>query len=203
MKERPILFQTEMVKAILADRKSQTRRVIKPQLPRGGDKLQVQESSRAIEHCPYGRVGDRLWVRETWAAVCQNEYGQVLQWRDVAKENRKEERCMTIYKADETELNSEYEGSWIPSIFMPRWASRLTLEITDVRAQRIQEISEYDAEQEGVQVSHYYCDEGEFPAHRCDPVGKFKELWDSINGRRPGCSWQENPWVWCLSFKVI
>lgn len=226
MKERPILFSTDMVKAILDGKKSQTRRVIKPtqsepKVPPlymepwviGGEQETDKDglpcwvgthpdypTGQKWFSCPYGLVGDRLWVKETWQAYTPDG----LAYSALSKEQKQEVELFNwaiVDKATSPELKREGDP-WIPSIFMPRWASRITLEITDVRVQRIQDISEYDAEQEGVKVSHYYCDEGEFPAHRCDPIGKFRELWDSINAKR-GYRWEQNPWVWVIEFRRI
>lgn len=184
VRERPILFSGDMVKAILDYRKTQTRRVMRPQpwthldtgeLWLGEYRLDDVLVDR-VGACKY-RVGDRLWVRETF---CDNGGGE--------------------YEYKATSLS--VAGSWAPSIYMPRAASRITLEITRVRFERLQDIALADVEAEGVQLNHYYCDEsgGAF-GHRCEPVERFKELWDKINGKR--ASWESNPWVWVITFKLL
>lgn len=175
MKERPILFSGEMVRAILEGRKTQTRRVIRDNLLSRFDDLNLDSYSDRnpsyetecgqlvlmTDLCPYGQVGDRLWVRETWA-YCP--------YRD----------CF-FYRADNF---SEDKFKWKPSIHMIRAASRITLEITGVRVERLQDISEEDAIAEGMNPEL--------------PRAKFRFLWESINGKG---SWNLNPWVWVIEFK--
>ena len=175
MKERPILMNTENVKAILADRKSQTRRVIKPQPElRVSDEQYKANMTKLIYLCPYGQVGDRLWVRETF---CEHTTGGV------------------IYRADEKPLEGIYSyHTWRPSIHMPRWASRITLEITEVRVERVQEITEEDAKTEGVNEISLIDRDGYYSS--------FADLWDSINAKR-GYGWDTNPWVWVISFDKV
>jgi len=212
-KERPILFSGPMVRAILTGEKTQTRRVVK-QL-RGMDPADVRlartqggypdgvrpvwecdycEPDIFSTPCPYGQPGDRLWVRETWQSV---PYGPHRDWpgcpdtrpHGVCESNR---ATVVIWRADGEMPGPEI---WRPSIFMPRWASRLTLEIAGVRVERLQAISEDDAWAEG------------FP----DPEGRnreyadrarywFKTLWGEINGKE---SWDANPWVWVIEFRKI
>ena len=197
-RERPILFSGAMVRAILAGQKTQTRRMVKPQprpTKRGWwewgyalGKTQAASPRRSVWHaetwqreagtapledfCPYGQPGGRLWVRETWGKLDMGS---------------------ACYRADD-EAAVPADGRWRPSIHMPRWASRLTLEVTEVRVQRLQEISEEDALAEGI------------PPRTDDhvlAVPRFRTLWESINGERPGCSWESNPWVWCVSFRRV
>ena len=194
MKERPIIFTTEMVKAILEGRKTQTRRAIEPQ-PKyderyiGGWCLEGRRSITPIEIfnkglmqgcCPYGQVGDRLWVRETW---------QTTELQD----------CV-LYKADYTKDDLQAEqcdfGKWRPSIHMFRQDSRITLEITDIRVERLQEIKATDALKEGVGLNKPYIHAD------LKVLADFTELWDSLNAQR-GYSWDLNPWVWVISFKEI
>lgn len=171
MKERPILFSGAMVRATLADRKTQTRRVI---TERYQQCLSPEDEPEAfLEFCPYGQPGDRLWVRETWCYV-----GEVVP-----------EPIECIYKA----TDPDWQGGWTPSIFMPRWASRITLEVVSVRVERVQNISEEDAKAEGVIPL-----EPRTGLYRCE----FERVWDSINARR-GYSWDSNPFVWCVSFRRI
>ncbi len=219
MKERPILFSAEMVKAILAGRKTQTRRIFKGLTPPDciGNHSCVVEDGVAKFHlnerlamhegewtkCPYGKPGDRLWVRETW--------------RTDASLDRKSPRLFTKwpveYLADGCRLEhgatyGHTDGKPRPSIFMPRWASRITLEITGVRVERLQEISEEDAKAEG--VDRACSDPYEIAAaESCDDPGYFSptsysegfELaWNEINGKH--ASWASNPWVWVVEFRV-
>ncbi len=182
MKERPILFSASMVRAIQAGTKTQTRRIVKPQpsqqlldeyarirRERGAQKDDAGMLSECLP-CPYGVPGDRLWVRETW----HTPYG-----------------TRVFYRADhlhDPKGDRQHGIAWTPSIHMPRWASRITLEVTEVRVERLQDISEADARSEGVT-----------PADCCDAhYHGFRLLWESING--PG-SWDANPWVWVMSFR--
>lgn len=197
IKERPILFSGPMVCAILDGRKTQTRRLLK--LPkcmewyqelggeakgwfcevRGAGWWHVEELV-----CPYGDAGYHLWVRETWRRI---ETGMNSGKAD--------------YRADDPSASGLGFMPWRPSIFMRRADSRITLEITDVRTERLQEITEEDAQAEGVQMGYQpYSVEGRTPP---TPVGYrpvFKRLWDSINGDD---SWDANPWVWAISFRVV
>jgi len=183
---KPILFSTDMVKAILAGRKTQTRRVVKPQpitLPQGfyfHPKKNIaihiignpSKHTAVTKHCPYGQIGDILWVRETWA-----EYGPIA--------------GKFHYKADH--INGPYvnDFKWKPSIHMPREACRLFLRITSVRVERLQNITEADAIAEGIQYN------SDAPASITNK-GSFAKLWESINGP---ASWQANPWVWVVEFE--
>ena len=176
MKERPILFSGEMVRAILDGRKTQTRRVVKP--PKG-----MSERYAGVDFpCPYGVRGDRLWVREAFSrCAC----GLCLRgWP-------KNGYHMPSYRAD-TERDIVYH----PSIHMPRWASRIDLEITGIRVERVQDISEHDVLCEGVRW------DGEHDSPWMLQLNTFHQLWDSINGKR-GYGWDKNPWVWVVEFKRI
>lgn len=162
--EHPILFSGQMVNAILTGKKTQTRRVIKPQ-----SLLDNHTRVDACYKCPYGAPGDLLWVRETFDV------------RTVAGDT------VVFYRAD---CGSDGDGAkWKPSIFMPRALSRISLKITDVRVERLQEMKREEAEAEGI---------GDSPLWR--PA--FKQLWDAINAKR-GHSWDSNPWVWVIKFEVI
>lgn len=177
MKERPILFQPPLVVEILGGRKTQTRRVVKdPTLARLN--YGMPQRFMLVPDCPYGVVGDRLWVRETWSVS--------------GKKFRPGGRV--VYKADGSEALPDDTGKkrWIPSIFMPRDACRLLLEIIEIRVERLQDIDDNDAEQEG--VSQYLWGMG------FSPIEEFKELWVHINGPQ---SWIDNPWVWVVTFKKI
>lgn len=189
VRERPILFSTPMVKALLAGTKTQTRRVLREREARlvqdvcgGGVEPVVWWPMDLNEPmpCPYGGVGARLWVRETHGWV--SGAGRRL-----------------VYAADGAPADrfsgTEIEGmKWAPSIFMRRADSRTTLEITDVRVQRVQEISEEDAIEEGCPGDH--------AADRdLDAVDEYRRLWDSINGKRS--PWESNPWVWAITFRRV
>ena len=188
MKERPIIFNTEMIQAILDDRKSQTRRVIKPQpkidiniIPRGYCTLHDENGNWKIPR--YGKIGDKLWVRETFHCYGQTEI---------------------IYKAD----NKPSFHGWTPSIFMPRIASRITLEITNIRPERVQDITTREAIKEGVKPDSLnkafgtiwwkLYDTGKYET--VNPIKSFQTLWDSINAKR-GYPYKSNPWVWVIQFK--
>lgn len=231
MIERPILFKGEMVTAILSGQKTQTRRIWK--MPPGMDwyvsgALRGEETGDICDltgpgwcsvdevTCPHGRPGDRLWVREAhWWLKDEPDhscgyYPPKLTAEDVE------------YRAD----GDDARKVWRPSIHMPRWASRITLEITGVRVERLQDISEADAEAEGCERLGF---EREVPDWKicpkcggtrlhdaigssggvvfdvdctaCDTyVKRYKHLWESINGAG---SWNLNPWVWVVEFKVV
>lgn len=192
MKERPILMCGSMVLASLEGRKTQTRRTVKDVDPIEDLTFSNQDGTRHRRvcsgaygpwvTCPYGQPGDRLWVRETWAPTPGGP---------ATKENG------ALYRADGHDAN----WLWKPSIHMPRWASRLTLEIVSVRVERLQDISEEDAKSEGVEVlsQGFKCYLG--ADCQCgDARMSFMSLWESING--PG-SWEKNDWVWVIEFKRL
>ena len=212
MKERPILFSGPMVRAILEDRKTQTRKVVKPQPPPNCAYLCVAMNGwawsdgstvdydyfpkdREALMCPYGVPGDRIWVRETFTLQCDVD-GDAPPFSDGRPIQRMPDDydfpfrwLQPHYKATDPEPelacerpnceNNEPHCHWNPSIHMPRWASRITLEITEVRVQRLQEISEEDAKEEGVPF-----------------------LWVLLNAKR-GFGWKVNPWVWAINFKRV
>jgi hypothetical protein len=187
--ERPILFNGEMVRAILSGRKTQTRRIVKPQPP---DMCEWDQASRTfvskdarygvLRPCPYGTVGDRLWVRETWGLNSGNF--SFLSLRYFADDERRLIPGKTLLDVH------DYWGKR-PSIHMPRWASRITLEITGVRVERLQDISEADAAAEGVTLK-----EPELETY----YSGFTSIWESINGPD---SWLANPWVWVVEFRKV
>ncbi|ELY4660411.1 hypothetical protein SNO30_003083 [Cronobacter sakazakii] len=202
MTERPIIFNAEMVRAILDGRKAQTRRIIKLDHERGMKNPVVRGKDGAASYagcplasmlCPFGQPSDRLWVRETWAEAGASAPD------------------LKLYRANYPEhVPSHYENvppaeeiRWKPSIHMPRWASRITLEITGVRVERLASITEEDARAEGVQQirggfwRHY---QPEWTQHQLSARGSFVTLWKSIYGEE---SWQANPWVWVIEFKSI
>ncbi len=184
--ERPILFSSPMVRAILDGRKTQTRRVIKPQPEPVMEVLSdgphvtytINARNTSDYHCPYGGAGDRLWVRETWCPHwAGDDCGEGPQGVCYAATNREPDPLR-----------------WRPSIHMPRWASRITLTVTGVRVERVQDITEADAEAEG-------CCVGVGAGNWRNTVHMFQGLWDSINAKR-GYWWDENPWVWVVKFSV-
>lgn len=211
---RPILFSTPMVQAILDGRKTQTRRIIK-NYPTNDEAINLKDvfehnSDYVISQSPYGKVGDTLWVRETFTIKKPIDAEQ--DWQSFG------------YKSDGYELRPDEK--WKPSIFMSKEACRLFLEVTKVRVERLNDISEMDARSEGVE---FYFNEmfqetrfkdyqkakpGGFKPQRFykterpilgygewrEAISSFISLWESINGRK---SWDKNPWVWVYEFKRI
>ena len=218
MKERPIIFSAPMVRAIQEGRKTQTRRVVKPQPSEKGEdelnpgdvvfqisterKLMKLKESRGEGmrragllngynyNCPYGRTGDRLWVREAWSVGYEYDH---LPPKSILKTSRIQ------YEAGPLFFEPHNRGKTRPSIFMPRWASRITLEIAGVRVERLQDISESDAEAEGCEGWYDPLVEGCTDGR--NPSDVFQELWDSINGKKH--PWESNPWVWAIEFKKL
>lgn len=213
MKERPILFSGEMVKAILNDTKTMTRRV-----------NSIGEYYISDKKCPYGVVGDRLWVRETWGDL---DYYQGNVAIHVLKDSNGVEHDI-VYSAEcqgyfewtdevgfpEYRKDGTEASRWRPSIFMPRWASRITLEITDIKVEQLQDITEEDAIAEGIHLCAGIDEEGYTHGYHWGPVSDtellfnsatsaYRKLWDSINGKKPDKAWDDNPWVWVISFKVV
>lgn len=200
MKERPLLFSAPMVRALIAGTKSQTRRVVKapgwdPASPEYGGLTGIKQHAderiglqayfwharSALAHgvrCPYGQPGDRLWVRETW-----RRYGDGI-----------------AYRADygDASFADEVHAPWKPSIHMPRCLSRITLEITGVRVERLKDISADDAYDEGAAdwAAETQRNGNKWP----NIVRAYQGLWESING--PG-SWDANPWCWVIEFRRV
>lgn len=209
MKEHPIIFSDEMVNSILGVRKTQTRRVIKPQ-PSGGEQFhlmgwdwsqghcQFGDEKGPIYpeiHCKYGKPGDRLWVKENWAIAEHVSLGVGISYpKDPETGNA------VMFKATyKNESFPEFIPKWISSRFMPRWARRITLEIVNIRVERVQEISEKDAKVEGAPLGRVLgWGRLGMQSHR----EGFIELWDSINAKR-GYGWDVSPWVWVIEFKRI
>jgi hypothetical protein len=209
MKEHPILFSSEMVNAVLAERKTQTRRVIKPLLryhPNLGhfwkkDKSlswmsKTEVAKNLVTRCPYGQPGDRLWVKETWKAeelVLNGLDGIRYRADDCFRPIENNQAAAELW------VVAKREGQpWRPSIYMPRWASRITLEIISVRVEKVQEISEKDAEAEGIHLLGL--PEIERYNHPRKHIAAFREIWNLINAKR-GYGWDVNPWVWVIDFK--
>ncbi|ELB7342837.1 hypothetical protein RS557_000011 [Klebsiella michiganensis] len=253
MTERGMIFNGEMVRALLDDRKTQTRRIMKPQpepCHRGGHwwpsnvfktMLHVEEEMQngkggwgglVGDACPFGDVGDRIWVRETWGVVSHelDEDGRIQPWKPDRPATAIHEMPFgngyysghAIYAADGDFTWGDDDGyedgrsCWKPSIHMPRAASRILLEITDVRVERLNAISPEDAESEGLERTNFtgFGDEPGLPSYPepdvyFDPLKKqwkeyppeaFAGLWESIYGEG---SWKANPWVWVISFKRV
>jgi len=188
MTERPIIFSSPMVRAILDGRKTQTRRVVKN--ARGANSLYAGEhdglwvverfgdAASTMIKCPYGKPGDRLWVRETWSI----------------------EDGLIIYRADLDDWSHLPGVRWSPSIFMFRDNSRITLEVIEVRVQRVQDISEEDVRAEGISADSASQFVGH--GHPIDDTAwiiAYADLWNHINGKK--YPWKSNVWVWAISFK--
>ena len=230
MKERPILFSAPMVRALLDGRKTQTRRVAKftdagyLKEPCGHRRWHRGDPD-AVQACPFGGIGDRLWVRETWKFTGWSGDGEPwIHYRADDKQvfidgrNIPEtwgELLMDVWSVLSAEDNFQIDQKaadrkWRPSIHMPRWASRITLEVTGVRVERLQEISEDDAKAEGVEpwvIGDGWREYGLPPsveAAGTHPLrsarDSFASLWESING--PG-SWEANPFVWVIEFRRV
>ncbi|TYX24743.1 hypothetical protein [Klebsiella pneumoniae] len=231
MTERGMIFNAEMVRAILDGRKTQTRRVIANV---GHDNcLPLQKRTKTKDGiythvmdahiyglCPFGKIGDRIWVRETWATL-GNEDGCCVDWEgNLCKGD--ERSAARIYRASCEQRPGDYglwsipddaywkphtkehkfEGAWRPSIHMPRWASRILLEITDVRVERLNAISQEDAQAEGMELTGWrptYSDP-DSGGEVMTPYDNFAELWSSIYGEG---SWKADPWVWVIEFKRV
>lgn len=211
MKEHPILFSGPMVRAILEGRKMQTRRIAKPRRKPSlldgtwTDGYVLDEGNREwlMRDCPFGAIGDRLWVRETFAEI------GCIGWPI--------DKFEYAYRADFEHNDGNWQGDadmcfekWKPSIFMPRAASRILLEITDIRVERLNDISEHDSIAEGVESwteerwksrpTHYkiyHREPGDESTYSSKAKVSYETLWQSINGPN---SWNDNPFVWAISF---
>jgi len=219
-KTKPMIFNGEMVRAILEERKTQTRRVIKPQIdwlmkyPKSvnvekwvnhqnntwwGMPNHIEDSDPSPAHfcivkCPYGRPGDQLWVRETFQYLNFFKYNGIGYRADGGlKEFQKDfiQFPSSLVDIDDLVYN---DTPWRPSIYMPRWASRIDLEITNVRVERVQGIPIDNITDEGVGIPDW---------DTADVLlAKWIKLWDSINAKR-GYSWDVNPWVWVINFRKV
>ncbi|HBT0501349.1 hypothetical protein [Klebsiella pneumoniae] len=227
MTERGMIFNAEMVRAILAGRKTQTRRIMKVQPSEAFTPMNMaletdykarwytpgvvdkdgylQPASKEVfgvsnenegYSCPFGAVGDRIWVRETFTG----HYLDDDQIQDI-KDGRDKASSLCEYRADYPDGYQAADG-WTPSIHMPRWASRILLEITDVRVERLNAISQEDAQAEGMELTGWrptYSDP-DSGGEVMTPYDNFAELWSSIYGEG---SWKANGWVWVISFKRV
>lgn len=230
MKERPIIMAAESVRAILAGRKRQMRRAVKPQprhmngiVPMWGvspppDPVEFGEKwcwreagpdypddSSDDRRCPYGVPGDRLWVKETYIVGHADGHGG---WSVLRPSGASDQDGRVFYRASFREPPPHSAGAlpWRTSLFMPRWASRLTLEVTGVRVERLQDISEEDAKAEGVERDTEPCDHRRFTCDEVNCAGStyrstFWDRWDAINAKR--APWSSNPWVWVVEFRLL
>ncbi|HEO9810787.1 TPA: morphogenetic protein [Klebsiella variicola] len=208
IREKGLIFNSEMVRALLDGRKTQTRRIIKPQpeatlsgslsgkwLSRPLNGLLLPKIEDIAIHCPFGVVGDRIWVRETFQGPLF-DYDLMDSYCKDPTPFEKPEFC--VYKADGVPAPEFYDADdelhccWRPSIHMPRWACRILLEITNVRVERLKSISDGDAIREG-------CSTADMMSGDC-VADVFARLWASIYGSD---SWNANPWVWVIEFKRV
>ncbi|WP_116818225.1 hypothetical protein [Pseudomonas syringae] len=217
-KERPILFSAPMVRVILSGQKTVTRREVKKPaaldcLAAGFEPAFLALPGNA-DLCPYGKVGDRLWVRETWGVISHDfdENGNMIDWKADRPASKIREMRFgrgyysghVIYRADgeaawagDDDGGGDDRSAWKPSIHMPRIASRILLEITDIRVERLQDISKVQALAEGVMS----CEQDIDPdGNGYEPLELFGGLWTMINGDG---SWQSNPWVWVVEFERV
>ncbi|HHQ5720040.1 TPA: morphogenetic protein [Klebsiella variicola subsp. variicola] len=212
MTERGMIFNAEMVRAILDGRKTQTRRPVKFPVhdknlgcELAGNELAGELSAGNYLNSAFGKPGDRIWVRETFQGPLF-DYDLMDSYCKDPTPFEKPEFC--VYKADGVPAPEFYDADdelhccWRPSIHMPRWASRILLEITDVRVERLNAISQEDAQAEGMELTGWrptYSDP-DSGGEVMTPYDNFAELWSSIYGDE---SWKANPWVWVISFKRV
>lgn len=210
MKEKPIIFNTEMVKAILGGRKTQTRRIIKPQpedigavkltkvtfqLPydwfytSNSGKIGIFKTNGA--KCPHGQPGDRLWVRETWRPSQIEDKA----WYKAGIWNCTKDQLITVH---DSHKGLDGKNKWKPSIHMFKKYARIWLEITDIKVERLQDITYSEIIAEG--FTHFLTDEQQTDGeHRYRAKQFFAKFWDSINGKKH--PWESNSWVWVIDFK--
>ena len=217
MRERPIIFNADMVRAVLDGRKKQTRRIMREQpevipkedefdqpgfwIPFNAGKTMVRNEDMYIA-CPFGLKGDRLWVRETFRVHSRATDVATL----VYKASEQQSWTQQTHRVPIEKCNKPaVVDTWTPSIHMPIWASRITLEVTGVRVERLRDISEKDAAAEGVPLAGDLLPD--YPGTYLTPKGDFatakvafQRLWESIYGAG---SWQANPWVWVVEFTRV
>jgi hypothetical protein len=223
MNIKPILFSTPMVQSILEGRKTMTRRIIKPQ-PLNFDVKKIIDWDDVIYSLPKYKVGDILWLRETWGVATRPHpikgWVDGFEYKADCKYIDEENDLLPIYECEGFDFEKYQSGKWKPSLFMPKEACRLFLKITNVKVERLQDISEKDAKAEGVEsciadrenfgvraagmrlyrdydrknnsLKDYPCNGFEFAKT------SFETLWQSINGEQ---SWNDNPYVWVLEFE--
>lgn len=214
MRERPILFSAPMVRAILEGRKTQTRRVVKLPKWAGANCIEVNERDMPLvvaeaTGClaempfPYGQPGDRLWVREAFADLLNT---------GIEHRPTPESPIQRFAYAADTppgsygdECRKDYGIKWQPSIHMPRWASRILLEVTAIRVERLQDISEADAQAEGAYADAacngmFTTDGNTYTTKQDGAAGAYAELWERLHGDD---AWAANPWVWVVEFKKL
>lgn len=190
MSERPLICCVESVRAFLAGRKTQTRRVIKPQ------PTKIIPPKTILERCPYGKVGDLLWVRETYARW-SNDFSNIIyqdnpEFAGLGKQNV----VLNKLRASEKTTNKmECVGFWqkVPAIFMPKCAARIWLQITNIRVERLQGITEEDAIAEGMKA---------ISEQARSYIAQYAILWNKLNAKR-GWPWEKNPWVWMIEMKKL
>lgn len=229
--ERPIIFDTEMVRAILDNRKTQTRRIIKPK-PEPREMIGAPKSFLAFGYdstpnsrkchpafgfvteneyfkCPYGKPGDLLYVRETFFNIAIFTSCLQVRFEDVYDYGSGER---IIYKADNHPI-IDFNYKWKPSIHMPKKYARIWLKIKDIRVERVQNISKEDAKYEGIErvggvfscspyKNYAFGKSRKRKLHCSSPIRSFQTLWDSINKKR-GYGWAVNPWVWIVEFERV
>jgi hypothetical protein len=212
MKERPIIFSAPMVRAILAGTKTQTRRIIDERMfiafedpdqrPIYQSDPRFGEAASEWARCPYGTPGDRLWVRETFVPLKDGNVVPIADatyalFRDGAQKYRGEDGFSPGLAEYAPGARDAVRGKWKPSIYLPRWASRITLDVTDVRVERLQEITAEGCIAEGI------------PSRGIEPpciasailyIADFEKAWNAIHGAG---SWGANPWVWVIEFRRI
>lgn len=186
VKERGMIFNDEMVRAILGGNKTQTRRIVEEKFY--GRAVAVELLAK---HCPYGQPGDRIWVRETYRVHGKATDVATLVYRASVRNSWTEQ----THRVPVEVCNKPVSEKWTPSIHMPRWASRILLEITDVRVERLHDMSEADAKAEGASPATYKIT----PPEAVYRVG-FGDIWRGIYGQE---NWLSNPWVWVIEFKRI
>lgn len=210
MKERGIIFNAEMVRAILDGRKTQTRRIVKNVMPDNGMWLKKPTKTRSgttthvldapkYNLCPLGKAGGHLWVRETWMPDAPRDGT----WGDVEFYGCKDSQLSMIPECYRTPEHCIYRSSWdgaemigwTPSIHMPRWASRITLEITDIRVERLKVAGDTEFKAEGYPLVR------ELTGGSMDPFYWFRNLWDSVSPTN--FKYADNPWVWVIEFKKV
>ncbi|HBL5309986.1 TPA: hypothetical protein LR328_004264 [Salmonella enterica subsp. enterica serovar Rissen] len=196
VKERGMIFNDEMVRAILGGNKTQTRRIVEEKFYG-----RAVAAELLAKHCPYGQPGDRIWVRETYRVHGKATDVATLVYRASVRNSWTEQ----THRVPVEVCNKPVSEKWTPSIHMPRWASRILLEITNVRVERLNDISECDARAEGVPPAGSLLPD--HPGTFLTPKGDFamakvafQRLWESIYGEE---SWNANPWVWVIEFERI